>query len=70
MLGWEPRIDLEAGLKLSLLYFQQAVARESLGSDGLTVQFRLQFNFFKFLPKRLLQALDSKPSSQNEKFPF
>jgi len=35
MLGWEPRIDLEAGLKLSLLYFQQAVARESLGSDGL-----------------------------------
>ncbi len=28
MLGWEPRIDLEAGLKLSLPYFQQAVARE------------------------------------------
>ncbi len=28
LLGWEPRIDLEAGLKLSLPYFQQAVARE------------------------------------------
>ena len=28
LLRWEPRIDLEAGLKLSLPYFQQAVARE------------------------------------------
>jgi dTDP-glucose 4,6-dehydratase len=30
LLGWEPKIDLETGLKLSLPYFQQAVA--SLGS--------------------------------------
>jgi dTDP-glucose 4,6-dehydratase len=28
LLGWEPRIDLETGLKLSLPYFQQAVAQE------------------------------------------
>jgi dTDP-glucose 4,6-dehydratase len=28
LLGWEPKIDLEAGLKLSLPYFQQAVAQE------------------------------------------
>jgi len=28
LLGWEPKIDLETGLKLSLPYFQQAVARE------------------------------------------
>jgi len=29
LLGWEPRTDLEAGLKLSLDYFRQAVAAES-----------------------------------------
>lgn len=28
LLGWEPKIDLATGLKLSLSYFQQAVARE------------------------------------------
>ena len=28
LLGWEPRIDLATGLKLSLPYFQEAVARE------------------------------------------
>ncbi len=28
LLGWEPKIDLETGLKLSLPYFHQAVARE------------------------------------------
>ena len=28
LLGWEPKIDLPSGLKLSLPYFQQAVARE------------------------------------------
>jgi len=26
LLGWEPGIDLETGLKLSLDYFQKAVA--------------------------------------------
>lgn len=29
LLGWEPRIDLETGLRLSLEYFKTAVARES-----------------------------------------
>jgi len=28
LLGWEPKVDLATGLKLSLPYFQQAVARE------------------------------------------
>ena len=28
LLGWEPRIDLEAGLRLSLEFFQQALAEE------------------------------------------
>jgi dTDP-glucose 4,6-dehydratase len=28
LLGWEPKIDLPTGLRLSLPYFQQAVARE------------------------------------------
>jgi len=28
LLGWEPKIDLATGLKLSLSYFQEAVARE------------------------------------------
>jgi nucleoside-diphosphate-sugar epimerase len=30
MLGWEPKINLETGLKLSLDYFRQAVAELSL----------------------------------------
>lgn len=30
-LGWEPKIDLETGLKLSLEYFRMAVAKESAG---------------------------------------
>jgi dTDP-glucose 4,6-dehydratase len=29
LLGWEPKIDLETGLRLSLDYFQQAVAEET-----------------------------------------
>jgi dTDP-glucose 4,6-dehydratase len=29
LLGWEPKIDLEAGLRLSLAYFKQAVAEEA-----------------------------------------
>jgi len=29
LLGWEPRIDLESGLRLSLDYFKQAVAEEA-----------------------------------------
>jgi dTDP-glucose 4,6-dehydratase len=29
LLGWEPRIDLESGLRLSLDYFRQAVAEET-----------------------------------------
>ena len=28
LLGWEPRIDLESGLKLSLEYFRQALSQE------------------------------------------
>ncbi|HEU5335866.1 MAG TPA: UDP-glucuronic acid decarboxylase family protein [Terriglobales bacterium] len=30
VLGWEPKVDLETGLKFSLLYFRQAVAEKSL----------------------------------------
>ena len=29
LLGWEPKIDLETGLRLSLDYFKNAVAAES-----------------------------------------
>jgi dTDP-glucose 4,6-dehydratase len=29
LLGWEPKIDLDNGLKLSLEYFRRAVAAES-----------------------------------------
>jgi dTDP-glucose 4,6-dehydratase len=28
LLGWEPKIDLETGLRLSLDYFKKAVAEE------------------------------------------
>ncbi len=31
-LGWEPKIDLETGLKLSLEYFKMAVAKEAVAS--------------------------------------
>jgi dTDP-D-glucose 4,6-dehydratase len=30
LLGWEPKIDLETGLRKSLDYFQQAVAEEAV----------------------------------------
>ena len=29
LLGWEPKIDLETGLRLSLEYFKKAVAEET-----------------------------------------
>jgi dTDP-glucose 4,6-dehydratase len=29
LLGWEPRIDLETGLRMSLDYFKKAVAEET-----------------------------------------
>lgn len=32
LLGWEPKIDLETGLKLSLDYFRQALAVEAAGA--------------------------------------
>lgn len=34
LLGWEPKIDLETGLKLSLPYFQQAVAQEKIAAQS------------------------------------
>ena len=34
LLGWEPKIDLETGLKLSLDYFRQAVAGETAEKAG------------------------------------
>jgi dTDP-glucose 4,6-dehydratase len=30
LLGWEPRIDLESGLRTSLDYFRKAVAEEPI----------------------------------------
>ena len=33
LLSWEPKIDLEAGLGLSLAYFQRAALREDAGKD-------------------------------------
>jgi len=30
LLGWEPKIDLETGLRLSLDYFKQALAKEAV----------------------------------------
>lgn len=32
LLGWEPKIDLESGLRLSQAYFQQAVGQEDAGA--------------------------------------
>ena len=29
LLGWEPKVELESGLKLSLEYFRRAVARKN-----------------------------------------
>jgi dTDP-glucose 4,6-dehydratase len=29
LLDWEPKIDLETGLKMSLAYFRQAIAEET-----------------------------------------
>ena len=34
LLGWEPKIDLEAGLKLSLSYFRNAIAEENLTTEA------------------------------------
>ncbi|HKD81514.1 MAG TPA: UDP-glucuronic acid decarboxylase family protein [Candidatus Angelobacter sp.] len=34
LLGWEPKIDLEAGLKLSIEYFQQAIQIEDAAGAG------------------------------------
>ena len=34
LLGWEPKIDLEAGLKLSMEYFQQAIEIEDATKAG------------------------------------
>ena len=34
LLGWQPRIDLESGLRLSLAYFQQAAGPEPAGKDA------------------------------------
>jgi dTDP-glucose 4,6-dehydratase len=36
LLGWEPKIDLETGLKLSMDYFKQAIALESGATVGGT----------------------------------
>jgi nucleoside-diphosphate-sugar epimerase len=33
LLGWEPKVDLESGLKLSLDYFRKAVADEGDAKD-------------------------------------
>jgi nucleoside-diphosphate-sugar epimerase len=29
LLGWEPKVELESGLKLSLEYFRRAVAKKA-----------------------------------------
>ncbi len=34
LLGWEPKVDLETGLKLSLEYFKKAVAGQQLAARG------------------------------------
>jgi dTDP-glucose 4,6-dehydratase len=34
LLGWEPKIDLDAGLKLSLEYFRSAVATPPQGKTA------------------------------------
>lgn len=37
LLGWEPKIDLEAGLKLSMAYFKQAIQLETSGKQQAVV---------------------------------
>jgi len=37
LLGWEPKIDLEAGLKLSMSYFKQAIELEQAGKQQAVV---------------------------------
>jgi dTDP-glucose 4,6-dehydratase len=37
LLGWEPKIDLEAGLKLSMAYFKQAIQLEQAGKQQAVV---------------------------------
>jgi nucleoside-diphosphate-sugar epimerase len=32
LLGWEPKVDLESGLKLSLEYFRRAVVEDKAQS--------------------------------------
>jgi dTDP-glucose 4,6-dehydratase len=34
LLGWEPKIDLETGLRLSLDYFKKAVAEEAVAKSA------------------------------------
>ena len=34
LMGWEPKVDLDSGLKLSLEYFRGAVAAEAVGPRG------------------------------------
>jgi dTDP-glucose 4,6-dehydratase len=41
LLGWEPKINLESGLRLSLDYFREALATPSEGSDGPPVRQRM-----------------------------
>ena len=38
LLGWEPKIDLDSGLKLSLEYFREAVAAEAEQHSALSTQ--------------------------------
>jgi dTDP-glucose 4,6-dehydratase len=37
LLGWEPKIDLETGLKLSMDYFKQAIELETSGKQQAVV---------------------------------
>jgi dTDP-glucose 4,6-dehydratase len=37
LLGWEPKIDLEAGLKLSMAYFKQAIEMERAGKQQAVI---------------------------------
>jgi dTDP-glucose 4,6-dehydratase len=37
LLGWEPKIDLEAGLKRSMEYFKQAIELETSGKQQAVV---------------------------------
>jgi hypothetical protein len=37
LLKWEPKIDLESGLKLSIAYFKQAIELEKAGQHKTVV---------------------------------